>query len=142
MCIRDRAEHSGLCTVNSSSVIEAPRDFAVGAMAEHSGLCTVISSSVIEAPRDFAVGAMAEHSKLADSMAEPGLNIPRHQQLSDLITGMVRAAILATHHPLRAAHARVNNRGSRAQGLRRSSVRAFWYSQSTRLDPRDGMVSS
>ena len=74
------AEHSGLCTVNSSSVIEAPRDFAVGAMAEHSGLCTVNSSSVIEAPQDFAVGAMAEHSTrlcAADSMAEPGLNIPK-----------------------------------------------------------------
>ena len=58
------AEHSGLCTVNSSSVIEAPRDFALGAMAEHSGLCTVNSSSVIEAPQDFALGAMAEHSRL------------------------------------------------------------------------------
>ena len=38
--------------------------FAMGTMAEHSGLCTVNSSSVIEAPRDFAVGAMAEHSRL------------------------------------------------------------------------------
>ena len=36
--------------------------FAMGTMAEHSGLCTVNSSSVIEAPQDFAVGAMAEHS--------------------------------------------------------------------------------